>query len=73
LTASLNKFGRFSSALGGFLIFLGIVIIGIFALALFGFIDITIFKSENYRALIILILLVISVLDIISGIILAFR
>ncbi len=73
MTAGLNKFGRFSSALGGFLIFLGMVMIGIFALALFGFMDITIFGSENYRALLILILLVVSVLDIISGIILAFR
>jgi len=73
LTVGLRKFGRASSALGGFLIFLGIIIIGIFALALFDVIDLEIFESQDYRALFMLILLVVSALDIISGIILAFR
>lgn len=73
MAVGLRKFGRASSALGGFLIFLGIIIIGIFALALFGVINLEVFSSENFRPLFMLVLLVVSVLDIISGIILAFR
>lgn len=69
----LRKFGRASSALGGFLIFLGIIIIGVCALALFDVINLEVFSSENFRPLLMLVLLVVSVLDIISGIILAFR
>ncbi len=69
----LRKFGRASSALGGFLIFLGIIIIGIFALVLFDVINLEMFSSENFRPLFMMVLLVVSVLDIISGIILAFR
>lgn len=69
----LGKFSRVSSALGGLLIFVGILFIGIFALALFGLIDLAIFKSQDYRGLLMLVLLVISILDLIAGIILAFR
>jgi len=73
LTAGLSKFSRVSSTLGGLLIFVGILLIGIFALALFGLIDLAIFKSQDYRGLLMLVLLVISILDLIAGIILAFR
>ena len=73
MTAGLNKFSRVSSALGGLLIFVGILLIGIFALVLFGLIDLAIFKSQDYRGLFMLVLLVISILDLIAGIILAFR
>lgn len=60
-------------ALGGFLIFVGIILIGVFALAFYGFIDVSIFESEEYRTLFMLVLLVVSVLDVASGIMLARR
>jgi hypothetical protein len=73
LTAGLNKFSRVSSALGGLMVFVGILLIGIFALALFGLIDLEVFKSADYRVLLMLVLLVISILDLIAGIMLALR
>jgi hypothetical protein len=64
---------RFAVALGGFLIFMGIVIIGVFILFFFGFVDIGIFESEKYRMLSIWALLAIGALDLVSGIILRRR
>ena len=63
---------RFAVALGGFLIFVGIMMIGVFVLVFFGFVDVAIL-SENYRMLFLWALLAISVLDLVSGIILRRR
>jgi hypothetical protein len=64
---------RFAVALGGFLIFVGIVIIGVFILVFFGFIDVGILESEKYRMLPLWALLAIGALDLVSGIILRRR
>ena len=64
---------RFAVALGGFLIFVGIVIIGVFILVFFGFIDVGILESEKYRMLPLWTLLAIGALDLVSGIILRRR
>jgi len=64
---------RFAVALGGFLIFVGIVIIGVFILVFFGFIDVGILESEKYRMLSLWALLAIGALDLVSGIILRRR
>jgi len=64
---------RFAVALGGFLIFVGIMIIGVFILVFFGFVDVSILESEKYRMLFLLALLAIGVLDLLSGIILRRR
>ena len=63
---------RFAVALGGFLIFVGIMMIGVFVLFFFGFVDVAIF-DEKYRMLFLWILLAISVLDLVSGVILRRR
>lgn len=65
---------RLAVAMGGFLIFLGIIMMGIFVLVLLGFIDASLLDrvSENsaYRTLSLCALLVIGGLDLLSGIIL---
>jgi hypothetical protein len=58
---------RFAVALGGFLIFVGIIVMGVFV---FGILDPSIFEVElkNYLFLPLLVLLIIGVLDLIAGI-----
>lgn len=60
---------RFAVALGGFLIFIGIIMIGVFALAFSGVVDVGVLRKE-YLMLSLWVLLVIGVLDVVSGIIL---
>jgi hypothetical protein len=57
---------RFAVALGGFLIFVGIILMGMFV---FGILDPSIFEVElqNYQFLPLLVLLIIGVLDLIAG------
>ena len=61
---------RFTVALGGFLIFIGIIMVGVFALIFFGFIDVSVLENQEYHALSLLVLLVVGVFDLISGIML---
>lgn len=64
---------RFAVALGGFLIFVGIIVMGIFIL---GILYPGIFESENlqnFQSLPLLLLLTIGVLDLVAGIILRRR
>lgn len=65
-----KRFSRFAVALGGFLIFVGIVVIGGF---LIGFLDIVVFsniESENIQSLFLGLLLAIGLVDLVAGIIL---
>ncbi len=65
-----KRFSRFAVALGGFLIFVGIVLIGGF---LIGFLDIVVFsniESENLQSLFLGLLLAIGLVDLVAGIIL---
>ena len=64
---------RFAVALGGFLIFVGTIIIGVLVLVFFGFLDIGILESEKYRVIFLGALLTIGLLDLMSGIILRRR
>jgi hypothetical protein len=64
---------RFAVALGGFLIFVGIIVMALFII---GFLDPSIFESENiqnFQSLPLLLLLTIGVLDLVAGIILRRR
>lgn len=74
LTVSSRRLSKVAVAIGGFLIFIGIIMLGVFTLTFFGVIDISAFEgtleSEGYRILILGILLVIGVLDAGSGFIL---
>ena len=64
---------RFAVALGGFLIFVGIMMIGAFVLTFFGFVDVSMLESDQIRMLSLGALLAIGVLDLVSGIIIRRR
>lgn len=64
---------RFAVALGGFLIFVGIMMIGVFVLAFFGFVDVSMLESDQIRMLSLGALLAIGVFDLVSGIIIRRR
>ena len=64
---------RFAVAMGGFLIFVGVIMIGVSALAFSGVIDVGVLEREDYRMFSLWALLLIGVLDLISGIILRRR
>jgi hypothetical protein len=63
-------FSRFAVALGGFLIFVGIIVIGVFLIGFFGMVDLSILESENLQSLSLLLLLAIGLADLVAGIIL---
>jgi hypothetical protein len=63
-------FNRFAVALGGFLIFAGIIVIGIFLIGFLGMVDLSILESENLQSLSFLLLLAIGLIDLVAGIIL---
>jgi len=73
LTENRRKIGIAAAAFGGFLIMIGIVMMGIFALVFFNILDITIFMDPQFRTLFILVLLTIGICDLVSGIILALK
>jgi len=74
---SSQKLSKVAVAIGGFLIFVGIIMTGVFALALSGAIDVSVFErisgSETYRMLFLGVLLLIGLLDFMSGIMLRRR
>jgi hypothetical protein len=63
-------FSRFAVALGGFLIFVGIIVIGVFLIGFFGMVDFSIIETENLQNLSLLLLLAIGLIDFVAGIIL---
>ncbi|MFC1487152.1 hypothetical protein ACFLRN_05645 [Thermoproteota archaeon] len=65
-----KPFSRFAVALGGFLIFIGIIVTGIFIIVLFGVVDFSIVETETIHSLSILLLFAIGLLDLVAGIIL---
>jgi len=65
--------GRFTVALGGFLIFVGIIVMGF---VIIGILDPSLFESESlqsFRSLPLLLLLIIGLLDLVAGFILRKR
>lgn len=65
-----KKFSRFAVALGGFLIFLGIIVMAVFVVSSLGMIDFTVIESENIQSVLVLMLLSIGVIDLVAGVIL---
>ena len=61
---------RFAVALGGFLIFVGIVMIGSFLIGFLGVVDFSIVESEKLQSLFLGLLLAIGLVDLVAGIIL---
>ena len=68
-----KPFSRFAVALGGFLIFIGIIVTGIFIIGLFGVVDYSLVETETIHSLSILLLSAIGLLDLLAGIILLRR
>jgi len=66
------KLSKAAVALGGFLILVGITMMGLFALVFSGVVDVSALRKE-YRMLFLWVLLVIGVLDMVAGIILRHR
>lgn len=69
-----QRLSKVAVAIGGFLIFVGIIMTGVFALILSGVVDVSLFErvsgSETYRMLFLGGLLVIGILNFVSGIML---
>jgi len=63
-------FSRFAVALGGFLIFVGIIVMGVFILGFFDIVDFSIIETENLQSLSLALLLAIGLVDLVAGIIL---
>ena len=63
-------FSRFAVALGGFLIFVGIMVIGVFLIGFLGAVDFSIIDSESLQGLFLGLLLAIGLVDLVAGIIL---
>jgi hypothetical protein len=64
---------RFAVALGGLLIFMGLIIVGVFVTVFLGFVDISALENQEYRILSLWILLLVGVFDLVSGIILRWK
>lgn len=65
-----KKLNRFAVALGGFLIFVGIVVAAIVVISYFNLIDITVIETENIQGLVLTLLLAVGVIDVLAGILL---
>lgn len=63
-------FSRFAVALGGFLIFVGIIVIGVFLIGFFDLVDFSIIESEGLQSFSLLLLLAVGLADLVAGIIL---
>jgi hypothetical protein len=63
-------FSRFAVALGGFLIFAGIVVVAFVLVVGFFEVDFTLPETESFQSLVLSLLLVIGLFDLLAGIIL---
>lgn len=63
-------FSRFAVALGGFLIFVGIIVVGVFIIGFLGVVDFGIIETENLQGLFLGLLLAIGLVDLVAGIVL---
>ena len=65
-----KRLSRFAVALGGFLIFVGIIITGIFLIAFLEVVNFSIIETENTQSLFPGLLLAIGFVDLVAGLIL---
>ena len=63
-------FSRMAVALGGFLIFVGIIVVGLFIISFLGVVDLSIIETENLQGLFLGLLLAIGLVDLVAGILL---
>jgi hypothetical protein len=65
-----KKFSRFAVALGGFLIFLGIIVMAVFVVGSLGMVDFSVIDSENIQNILFFMLLAIGIIDLVAGVVL---
>lgn len=65
--------GKAAVAIGGFIIMIGMILLGTFVLAFFGVLDTSLFLNEEGRVILVWVLLILGATDLISGIILYVR
>lgn len=65
--------GKAAVAIGGFIIMIGMILLGTFVLAFFGVLDTSLFLNEEGRVILVWALLILGATDLISGIILYVR
>jgi hypothetical protein len=71
ILSGVNKwFSRFAVALGGFLIFVGILLVGVFVIDFFGIVDFSILEAENLQNVSLFLLLAIGLADLVAAILL---
>lgn len=63
-------FSRLAVALGGFLIFVGIIIVSVFIIGFLGVVDLSIIETENLQGVVLGLLLGIGLVDLLAGILL---
>lgn len=68
-----ERIGRAAVAIGGFIIMIGVILLGTFVLAFFGVFDTSLFLNEEGRVILVWALLILGATDLISGIILYLR
>jgi len=71
LTERMRKLSRLAVTIGGFLIMIGMFLMGAIALTLLNIIDISALVNETYLLMFMLALLSVGVLDVIAGILLS--
>ena len=65
-----KPYKRFAVALGGFLIFIGIIFTGFFLIDLLGVINFSSIESEVFQSFVLIMSLIIGLIDLLVGIIL---
>jgi hypothetical protein len=73
LTERMSKFCRLAVAIGGFLIMMGLILLGAVVLTLLNVIDVTAFMNETYSLMFMLALLAVGILNLLAGVILSRR
>jgi len=71
LSEHICKLSRLAAAIGGFLVMMGMILLGAVALNFLDIIDVTVFMNETYLLMFMLGLLTVGILDIVAGIILS--
>jgi hypothetical protein len=61
---------RLAVALGGFLIFLGIIVVGFFVITVLDVVDVSIIEAENFQNVALVLLLAIGLVDLLAGVML---
>lgn len=73
MTERMSKFCRLVVAIGGFLITMGLILLGAVVLTLLNVIDVTAFMNETYSLMFMLALLAVGILNLLAGVILSRR